>query len=270
MKTSSLNEELGEIEYILTDKTGTLTQNKMELVGISIANKTFGGEFKMSDNGLSYNRKKLSLNNSESTNSSKIWDLDLNELLNDKNQENLLPKLKNIWPKKNFGSSLNKSQDRKSLLANQKDQLLDKKNLTEDFTETDQLTKFDLKDINNRRRSRRRPFSTGTKNFKDEKESFEENIIMKSNFYIDSYYMLVHEFLIAASLCHECLVEKTKTGNLKYQGSSPDEIAILKGLKDIGCKFLGTEMKVSKINLLGEEKNYQIKMVSINLILIGV
>ncbi len=35
-KTSNLNEELGQIDYIFSDKTGTLTSNIMELMQISV------------------------------------------------------------------------------------------------------------------------------------------------------------------------------------------------------------------------------------------
>lgn len=43
--SAGLNEELGQIEYLICDKTGTLTNNKMILRGIVIADKVYGGKF---------------------------------------------------------------------------------------------------------------------------------------------------------------------------------------------------------------------------------
>ncbi|XP_040276086.1 phospholipid-transporting ATPase IC [Bufo bufo] len=43
-RTTSLNEQLGQIEYIFTDKTGTLTQNIMTFKKCSINRKTYGNE----------------------------------------------------------------------------------------------------------------------------------------------------------------------------------------------------------------------------------
>jgi phospholipid-transporting ATPase len=43
-KTSNLNEELGQIKYIFSDKTGTLTRNIMEFKKCSVSGKVFDTE----------------------------------------------------------------------------------------------------------------------------------------------------------------------------------------------------------------------------------
>lgn len=42
VNSSNLNEELGQIDYVFSDKTGTLTQNQMKFKAISIKGKHYG------------------------------------------------------------------------------------------------------------------------------------------------------------------------------------------------------------------------------------
>ena len=51
VQTSTLNEELGQVKFIFTDKTGTLTKNYMEYKAMSINGKIYGLEEKESSKG---------------------------------------------------------------------------------------------------------------------------------------------------------------------------------------------------------------------------
>ena len=54
VSTSTVNEELGSIQYVLSDKTGTLTKNKMELRAICVGEKIYGGNLDFNDKGLAF------------------------------------------------------------------------------------------------------------------------------------------------------------------------------------------------------------------------
>ena len=49
-RSTTLNEELGQVKYVFSDKTGTLTQNVMEFKKCAVGNKIYG-----KDEGPSYN-----------------------------------------------------------------------------------------------------------------------------------------------------------------------------------------------------------------------
>ncbi|XP_064618888.1 phospholipid-transporting ATPase ID-like isoform X5 [Lineus longissimus] len=56
-RTTTLNEELGQIEYIFSDKTGTLTQNIMSFMKCSINAKSFGDAYDELGNKLEIGEK---------------------------------------------------------------------------------------------------------------------------------------------------------------------------------------------------------------------
>lgn len=55
---------MGSIQYVLSDKTGTLTKNKMELKGLCIADKVYGGEFSEKNGKISFIDAKFCKNKS--------------------------------------------------------------------------------------------------------------------------------------------------------------------------------------------------------------
>ena len=79
-----------------------------------------------------------------------------------------------------------------------------------------------------------------------------------------TYQKLMNEFFTCASLCHQCVVEKGFNGDIIYQGQSPDEIAICKGIQKAGFEFRGTNSDgIAEVFVLdqNEVRQYAVIMV---------
>lgn len=69
----SINEELGQIEYILTDKTGTLTCNRMEFKNAIIGNNVYGEDIHMKDIDAKFDYSRLTHRSTKSNQPEKVF-----------------------------------------------------------------------------------------------------------------------------------------------------------------------------------------------------
>jgi phospholipid-transporting ATPase len=57
------------------------------------------------------------------------------------------------------------------------------------------------------------------------------------------YEQSLLEFMIHLAVCHTIITTKDDEGQLKYNASSPDELALVNGAKFCGFQFLGNDEK---------------------------
>lgn len=69
--------------------------------------------------------------------------------------------------------------------------------------------------------------------------------------------LLTNRFITGMAVCHTAITE-TVDGTLEYQGSSPDEIALVKGLAQMGCVFTGRKPRMIYTLIGGEEVVYEL------------
>ena len=185
--TSSLNEELGQIEFIFSDKTGTLTCNKMVFKLCVIGEELYGDASTFDD----------------------------------------VPSFKD---KRNFGGRDPKTESKR---------IVGKNFIFEDFR-LDDLEKNELNpnpDLN-----------FAIENSKGEPAA-------KYPKQLD----LVKEFFFLLACCHDCIMERNEeTGDVTYQGESPDEIALVDAAANMGFQYLGATSTYKTIRVLGTKQNIEV------------
>ncbi|EGR27708.1 phospholipid-translocating p-type flippase family protein, putative [Ichthyophthirius multifiliis] len=162
--TTTINEELGQIEYVFSDKTGTLTCNEMEFNKSVIGTELYQGQIEKMNVKFKFHSQSLS---------------------------NLL-KLNN--PHNNYDVNLN-------LVSN------------------DNKVKFTIK----------------------------------------SQKDLAFEYWKLLSCAHECIISENKeTGDIDYQGPSPDEITLVDAARHMGFKFTGASSDTIDVNINENKCTFQL------------
>lgn len=185
--TSSLNEELGQIEFVFSDKTGTLTCNKMVFKLCVVGHELYGDCSSFSD-------------------------------------------IKSFVDKRNFGNRDKNTQSKRPL------------------TKLFLLDDFRLDDLEKGVLDPNPPVNLSITNSRGE-----EKIVYKEQI------ELVNEFFFLLSVCHDCLMERNQeTGDVTYQGESPDEITLVDAAMNMGYMFLGSASAYKTIKHFGEKKNIEV------------
>ena len=312
VKSVSIIEELGNVNFIFSDKTGTLTKNELEFKYCIIENKfykyikAYGIANKKTL--LNEEKKKYSQNNifsnlyeSNKLENSKmqlIDKLDINESMpidnkinNDFNNfDNLfngLNKSNNITPQKESIFYDNKSNVMKE---NGKTQSIDviinknktnKKRNSSNFANGSHNSHNDKNSHNvsclqiniNKEKTKKRKNSTIEEANNENLNSFSSkndliefwegyfsnpnhNSFLKN---IDEGESLnyIHEFWKALALTNECMVKDEK-GDIKYIGTSPDDLELVKAAMNQGYKLIETTINSKIVRIAGKDYSFEI------------
>ena len=237
VQTSTLNEELGQVKYIFSDKTGTLTKNYMNFKRVTIGYKQYNKQEQKESENSSNDINNIYKNKKDNNN-------DVTITFNEKEE--------NKSEKENFDNSnaimmdndikINDKTNKKIGIQEYKDDYGIITNVL--FLDDNQL-KEDMKLMNNKQRIEKEKMdedsdiindkASNSSKDEDEEDNNSLNNNLDYNIREQKKEKLTQEkyldlFMTAISTCHSGIIDEKeyeKEKKLIYQASSPDEIAIL-------------------------------------------
>ena len=238
VQTSTLNEELGQVRYIFSDKTGTLTKNYMNFKRVAIGynqyNKIKESKDESSTNNIEYliknnNEKKkneIKKENINKKNSDEKFQMNGNNISKESIKDNLKTeqKYKDEYGKITNVLFLDDEQLLKDLKINN-----NQKNIDDNINKSEILDQES--NVNNK-------IVISSSSGEEDNLSLENNLdknINENTSYKNVSKKLSQEnfldlFMTAISTCHSGIINEKKfesSKKIEYQASSPDEIAIL-------------------------------------------
>ncbi|KAL4496106.1 hypothetical protein ABPG72_015528 [Tetrahymena utriculariae] len=246
--TTSINEELGQVQYIFSDKTGTLTCNKMELKLCCIGNQLYGDQ-KILQELSSPQKRKRSLR--------KPTLVDENsEIVFYKKDENLVKVINGIgnFSIDHFQMYDSKTQS-KSLFT-----LITQRDVAHEYLmllatchecvieQKDQSEMEDAeKQTDNKSVSKKPiPFSNNSQNANTSIPKQANNNVIK----IEMGQMNLDPSPVPSS---QNTTTPIKHSEIKYQGPSPDEVTLVDTARHYGYVFLGANSASINLEVQGEK-----------------
>ena len=252
-RNSNIMEDLGKVDYVFSDKTGTLTCNDMRLRQIAVK-------------GVVYGRKEVELENEAPHNdypaAMQIFDPRMKEVLESFKKMTRWARWTKSGGASRMGLKLGSSH-RLNLEGERQQQsgrdepapvVLGTVASAAPGAEPDPLTLQDFDEaVNN---STPTPTPTNPYDRAGEKD-LDETELVKSLAGLDGLHLV--DFWTNICVCHSLIVETDeKTGATTVQGPSPDEVALVNMAKQLGFVFKGRDSTSIYLDLQGESIRYEV------------
>jgi len=308
VKTFSIIEELGNVNYIFCDKTGTLTRNELQFKFCIIDNKYYK-YIKLIPSNQNQNLAELKSNKQDSligseniskANSRKenntisdnnkllINGVNVNNIINNKFSKNLVNKKStnnkiNVYKSRQGSLDKKLERDKKIIKTRSLFSIGAKKNLKISNIISNKIeNRISNKDLN-KGKSRSNKVSESIKKDRrsqmiEESEFFfstrgiieieggyfanPKNNPFLSDKKLDAINVInyAHEFWVALALANECMV-KYENNDLKYIGTSQDDLELVKAAADQGYKLIKTTVDSRILKINEENCNYEVLQV---------
>ena len=254
-RNSTIPEELGRIEYIFSDKTGTLTKNEMEFKKLAMENDIFGvdslNDIKMilEDECKKFDASAMDIIHIQSENSNSV---NLNSLPDD--NISLNDSMGREYSNSNRSKTQLNSGNNKRIRRNRNKVIRDTisamalcNNVTPIYEEGED--KNNLNDIIIEEKSRN---SSNSFEKKDQKTNFNKEMEIE----IDFENKLDKKIYSEIERQEDDLFKLKKITKINYQASSPDEVALVKIAEDLNMTLIyrnDKEIKIKNANEVIEE-----------------
>ena len=272
VKGFSIIEELGNVNFIFADITGTLTKNQLQFK-YCIIDKKFYKYLKIRNKYNSvknYSRKKCLIGskiiekiNKISANESNALNDNSKLMLNKETKDNRHDRINMILEYQDSSRNINKIEDKnkiyrsKSIFTIEEEDIMNSINAYSNQNDEAKKNKYyTIIDKNKFSFYLNGIIRIGEGYFSNPKNnSFLKISTKKMNTFNSINY--IHEFWIALALANECMI-KNENGNIKYIGTSLDDLELVKTAAEQGYKLIETSVNNKTLNINGQNYNYEV------------